>query len=404
MRFSIINIFVCLLLAASLSLNWYLIQKNGLDDINEIIGTDFELPQLFSEKTSENIPKDLKGNKPTINEPTKDVAADIFITHLQKLFEAQDYTQAWKGLSERTNKEINILKNDWLNKCRNWLEKEPNSLRIDDFIAAGLNAFPGDYQLRLLDAKRMFVRQKYIEAIDELYALLAESDVIEDNELDSQIINISQQRIKYLTEQQEWQALFEFTERLLWHDKTNVALTFIHAEALTKLERYSEAKNKLYYIADDVKYGSKAKALIDVIDQTLLNDRLDRKSISLLSKGSHHIVSGLIDDYVPVNLMIDTGASLTTISESAFNKLQQSSSTIFIKEQEFNTAGGLVTAPIYQVSSFRVDEFSVSNIEIAVMDLETGSASDGLLGMNFLSNFDFKIDQQQNVLILAPRN
>ncbi len=42
-------------------------------------------------------------------------------------------------------------------------------------------------------------------------------------------------------------------------------------------------------------------------------------------------------------------------------------------------------------------------MQFVVMELEGKGQGDGLLGMNFLKAFDFRIDQQNNLLLLNPR-
>ncbi len=397
MRFSNLSIFLILFLVASLGLNWYLIQKNEISTIDNIIG--YEPDYTITPDDNISLINPIQEQE-TINKDKTE-----WLKELQFLFENESYYEAWLLLSRRDIDDVNLLKNNWLKICENWLVKDPNASRIDGFIDAGLKVYPNDIELRQLDAERLLVREKYIAAIDQLYVLYKESNTkSQQSVFYSRIKEISNKRIKRLKKLQDWQALIELTQRLLWHDSNNASLILMHGQALAKLERYSEAKSNLYLITDDNKFGTKATELINKIDQAILNEKLERKAISLKTTGSHHVVRVLIDNYLPVNLMIDTGASITTISESTFNALQQSSSAIFIREQEFNTAGGIVTAPIYRVNSFRVDDFELSNIELAVMDLNTGSVGEGLLGMNFLSNFDFKINQQQHALILAPRN
>jgi len=77
-------------------------------------------------------------------------------------------------------------------------------------------------------------------------------------------------------------------------------------------------------------------------------------------------------------LLVDTGASMTVLTSRYFNQ-------------------------IYRLAEFALDDFVINGFEISVIDY-TASQSDGLLGMNFLSRFDFQLDQKARVLKLTPAN
>jgi predicted aspartyl protease len=67
----------------------------------------------------------------------------------------------------------------------------------------------------------------------------------------------------------------------------------------------------------------------------------------------------------------------------------------------FSTANGLVQAPVYKLDSLSVGDWHVNHLEIGVLDLDSRSDVDGLLGMNFLNHFQFFIDQNKAVLRLS---
>ena len=62
-----------------------------------------------------------------------------------------------------------------------------------------------------------------------------------------------------------------------------------------------------------------------------------------------------------------------------------------------------MSAPLYEIERFQIQDYFVNNMRFVVVDLGSMTKSDGLLGMNFLKAFDFEIDQQNDLLILAPR-
>lgn len=127
----------------------------------------------------------------------------------------------------------------------------------------------------------------------------------------------------------------------------------------------------------------------------------DKSSVPLQRKGQHFIVTAQVDDRFGVNLLIDTGASSTVLSDSVFATLSLDLSPEFIGEYPVNTANGQVIAPVYRFTKLTIGAHSVSDIAIVVLPLGQLEA-DGLLGMNFLRGFQFEIDQQKAQLNLTP--
>ena len=99
---------------------------------------------------------------------------------------------------------------------------------------------------------------------------------------------------------------------------------------------------------------------------------------------------------------MDTGASLSIISFDTLARLGIPSNQVK-KMGWFNTANGVVQAPIISLTGFAVGGHIAENIEVGVMDVSQSGAIDGLLGMNFLKHFKFYIDQSDNKMHLQLR-
>ena len=67
------------------------------------------------------------------------------------------------------------------------------------------------------------------------------------------------------------------------------------------------------------------------------------------------------------------------------------------------TAGGLVSAPIIEVSGFSVGAAEVERLQVGILPLPGEGGFDGLLGMNFLQQFASSINQQDGVLHLQNK-
>ena len=165
-----------------------------------------------------------------------------------------------------------------------------------------------------------------------------------------------------------------------------------------QLGEFEYARDAIQPLLTEPNYKIKALALLAEIETALRKPQ----SIPLSRQGEHFIVQALMNDTFNVSLMLDTGASISLLSESAFEALSQYSQVLYIEDVNLNTAGGTVTASIYQVAEFSIQGYIVNDFVFAVSPFISKS-NDGLLGMNFLSAFDFHIDQKNNLLILKNK-
>lgn len=159
------------------------------------------------------------------------------------------------------------------------------------------------------------------------------------------------------------------------------------------------AAEQLVIVQHDPVVGEKARQMLVKIEQLRL-EALETP-VMLQRRGNHFVVNALLGHH-DATLLIDTGASMTVLSRRA-------ASVLGLDEQEIrqrvtvNTANGETEALVYQLVSMTIGPFRVAPIDIAVVDrLEMNGAS-GLLGMNFLQQFEFRIDQQNSQLFLKYR-
>jgi hypothetical protein len=115
--------------------------------------------------------------------------------------------------------------------------------------------------------------------------------------------------------------------------------------------------------------------------------------------GSPVLVSVKINGAGPITLILDTGADRTLVSPSALQRLGISGE---------NVRGGVlrgVTGASYVeaiwVNSVEVEEARAGPLLIIVHEADLKGA-DGLLGRDFLANFNVTIDSKERVVTLAP--
>jgi len=115
---------------------------------------------------------------------------------------------------------------------------------------------------------------------------------------------------------------------------------------------------------------------------------------------NHFFVEVVINGRGKARLLLDTGASMITLSQNAASRLGLN--YMDAPKITFSTAGGMVEMPLIALDSVAVEGASASLVETAINPMDMGQDIDGLLGMSFLSNFKFEIDQIHARLVLRP--
>jgi len=139
-------------------------------------------------------------------------------------------------------------------------------------------------------------------------------------------------------------------------------------------------------------------ALRDKATELLAARESARNAVPLDQSGLGPIVRAVVNDGYELSLLIDTGASMVTLRPETVERLGLQTKGV----RRFSTANGVVNAPIVHIRELKVGEHTIKQLPAGVMALP-GHDFDGLLGMNFLSQFRFTIDQQRNTLLLQLR-
>ncbi|MEI6894150.1 MAG: retropepsin-like aspartic protease [Colwellia sp.] len=210
--------------------------------------------------------------------------------------------------------------------------------------------------------------------------------------------DLVQQQAEVLINKGLWFELRELVEEVLLLDPDNLNLQWLIGRAQYQLGDFEYALNAIEPLLNHANYKIKAQSLLAKIESALRKP----ESIPLSRQGEHYIVQALINDRFTLSLLLDTGASISLISERAFSALNRYAETTYIKDIQLGTAGGQITASLYQVSEFAIQGYVVNDFVFAVSPF-VSKHNDGLLGMNFLRNFDFYIDQNNNSLMLKNK-
>ncbi|MDD4295009.1 MAG: retropepsin-like aspartic protease [Candidatus Omnitrophica bacterium] len=123
--------------------------------------------------------------------------------------------------------------------------------------------------------------------------------------------------------------------------------------------------------------------------------------VPLIRKGNTYMVKALLNGKVEVLFILDTGADQTLISRRLAKKIGISSG---IRKQYRIAGGKIVNGIMAHIRQIKVGRAKIKNVETAILDNENMQGYDGLLGMSFLNNFNFRIDTRKNILYLTKNN
>ena len=258
-----------------------------------------------------------------------------------------------------------------------------------------------------LKARILAVQRNYKQQIEVLYQARAyayqERDIAELTDAIRSSVDKYKQVLLNLENHVE---LLSFFQELVYLEPDYSPYFIELAKAQLKNNLDNDAFQSLGLVVHDPLVGAQAQQLLDELSVSTQSDEepvalsdgtLD---IPLRRRGNHFVVEATLNNRTRLSLLIDTGASITVVKPERLRDAVDSNLDRY-PEQLFNTANGIVTAPVLNVASLVIGEFEVTNLRVGGLQLINTSEVDGLLGMNFLRHFRFFIDQERNLLRLS---
>jgi len=127
-----------------------------------------------------------------------------------------------------------------------------------------------------------------------------------------------------------------------------------------------------------------------------------KASVPMERHGAVALVQATLNNKRSAKFVVDTGASYTLISNAVASDLGIELGAN-PKTLPFQTANGLINAPVTNMESISIGGLEIRNIAIAIHDAVPDPQVAGLLGLNFLSNFKMDIDTQKGFLHLEKK-
>lgn len=128
-----------------------------------------------------------------------------------------------------------------------------------------------------------------------------------------------------------------------------------------------------------------------------------KASIPIEKLGQVVVIQATLNNKQSGKFIVDTGASYTMISSALARDLSIVTGGQNQPTMPFQTANGLIQAPLTNLESIAVGGIEIKNLTAAVHDAVPDAQIAGLLGLNFLSNFKIDIDTQKGLLHLEKK-
>ena len=297
-----------------------------------------------------------------------------------------------------------------LAQAKLWLQ-DRRFLTLSAFLQDYLKRYPQDMDFLLLEAKVKVETTLLSDAIAHYYDLLRNPMTdAQQREIELQIEQLSKTTIEQLKRNYLWDILAMFVEPLLQIEPNSRLYIVSLAMAYAELFQEGLMENVLASLDFDDPDAERIRRIILAQQIIPTNDEVDDDEIAdatanigrpipLKQFGDQYVVEAKLSSN-SVALLIDTGASVTAISKQYFDNLSNRYKVNYIGRFSIGTAGGSIMASMYQFRELTINHVTVQDLPVVILPMQGIENADGLLGMNFLREFDFKIDQRQSVMFI----
>ena len=373
-------------------------------DAPKILKNDINISQVEREKPTKqairaidfnSTAQTLKNKSTEENNKTTPQTQPIQRISFYTLLEKNLFSDAMALYSDANKKNLYLYRSTLENFFQDKITKNPNETIIQLLEYLEIESENQTTQMQLLEAYKSI--NKYDKAIHFLIKTMDKShSIIEQERLNKEIIKTSQIYIDELNKTEKIEQLIAFLEKHIEQGLNTAFYTFTIAKHYVEADEYPLAVKFLKEIEFDEEYGEKAKTLLEKIKNGDLKKEKYQHKFSLTKEGEHFLIDVQINQ-VPLTLLLDTGASYTLIDEDKISSL-----TVINESITLHTPAGEISSKLQQAQSFKIKELELKDFKLVTTPFKQNKA-DGLLGMNFFKQFQFKIDQEKSLLYLSGK-
>ena len=273
-----------------------------------------------------------------------------------------------------------------------------------ELITSYLEYYFDDHEALISLGKVQVASGNILEGIKQWYDAKAYvSGNAELKRIDELIHNIVQNHRGRLIKNSAWRdviALYQF----LILQAPDVSSYYVElAEAQIQLGDWIHAEQTLDIIRHDASFSAEVNDLVAKIELHQQEVSLSESGIALERRHGNYLVKVQLNGTTETTLLIDTGATLTSLTPRALGRAGLSFPVDATGRAVVNTANGQVEARIFRLEELSISGISVQNLEVLALEMDNMNDIDGLLGMNYLQHFEFMIDQNRDKLYLKSR-
>lgn len=259
---------------------------------------------------------------------------------------------------------------------------------------------PSEFQRSLQQFRRLLGSERYEQAFERLLDIsYFPVGPVEQDEFRRQLAEFVDIYTRALIAINQFEEVDAFYERLTLSLPQYAEYQLRLGKLRIQMGNDAAALSPLAQISNHERYGAEARELINQVERNAAAD-IFFESLPLSGGDGQFIVEAMIDGHYPVKLLVDTGAAMTAIDAGV---LQMAGYSLDAERQYFVTANGVVSAPVVTVGSVSLGLAKLSQLSVGALPLSMPGDVVGLLGMNFLRHYDFRIDQDNRLLILDKR-
>lgn len=243
-------------------------------------------------------------------------------------------------------------------------------------------------ELRQMEKDLVTLRKRYAEISEELGAIDMQADTLEYNRMVGEVNAAGNRiRIKEMSRQ----------EALLQASRPDPSFQD-YLDAYNKLDAYLRGEDKRLMGTPGSGKDGEYYAWLRAELGRMKND-FSRESVESEGRDGHIIVKALINGRVTARLMVDTGATTTTLYDNVASALKLGSKDPPKAVDIILGDGSTVKAQEVLLDSVAVGKSEVKYTAAIILPSQSAEI-DGLLGMSFLRHFAVRVDSANGRLTL----